>query len=102
MRKNKVTIKKKKFFISNSLEALIQFKEEHQGSIETTCTFVGGTRRNFLRSRKITCEGAFQNLMKSSLSFLGLREVLIKEKRRDSRRKRFYSDIWKDAIRGAL
>ena len=52
MRKNKVTIKKKKFFISNSLEALIQFKEEHQGSIETTCTFCRRDKKEFSSKQK--------------------------------------------------
>ena len=52
MWKNKVTIKKKKFFISNSLEALIQFKEEHQGSIETTCTFGRRDKKEFSSKQK--------------------------------------------------
>ena len=52
MQKNKVTIKKKKFFISNSLEALTQFKEEHQGSIETTCTFCRRDKKKFSSKQK--------------------------------------------------
>ena len=52
MQKNKVTIKKKKFFISNFLEALIQFKEEHQGSIETTCTFCRRDKKEFSSKQK--------------------------------------------------
>ena len=34
IQKNEVTIKKKKFFIGDSIEALIQFKKEHHGSLK--------------------------------------------------------------------
>ena len=39
---------KKNFFKSNSVEALIQFKEKHQGPLKLHVALEGGRRRNFL------------------------------------------------------
>ena len=74
--------KKKMFFINNSVEAVIPFKEEYQGllklhlSLRGVSSSVGKNRaifkrRNLLSSRKIMYEEAFQNLLKSCLYFVG-------------------------------
>ena len=47
MWKNEVTIKKRKVYIGNSVEVLIQLKEEHQGQLKLHALLVGRTRRNF-------------------------------------------------------
>ena len=65
---------KKKFFIRNSVEALIQFKEKDLGPMKlhvTRNTFGEGEEKIFFEAEKITCEEAFQNLLKCSISFVG-------------------------------
>ena len=74
-----------KFIINNAIESLIPFKEDHQGLLKLHVSLVGGApmwgksgsvskRGNFLWSRKITYEEAFQNLWKCYLCFPGLLE----------------------------
>ena len=63
---------KKKCFKNNSVEALNQFKEEPQDPLKLHVPWE--RRRNFHWSSKITCEEAFQNILKSILSFVGAYE----------------------------
>ena len=74
-----------KFLINKAAEALIPFKEDHQGLLKLHVSLVGGVsiwgksgsvskRRNFLWSEKITYEEAFQNLLKCYLFLAGLLE----------------------------
>lgn len=53
----------------SSIEALTQFKNEHDGPLKLHVPLGERRRKSFLWSKKITCEEAFQNL-KSSLSFV--------------------------------
>ena len=86
---------REKFFINNSVEALIPFREEHQGLYWKCMYFWGGIGRlqfwgksgtiskkgNFLWNRKITCKEASWNLLKSCLSFGGGLEDSNEEKK---------------------
>ena len=70
-----------KFLINNAIEALTPFREYYQGLVKLHVSLVGGVsiwgkkrvskRRNFLWSKKITYEEAFQNLLKACLFFRG-------------------------------
>ena len=80
---------KKKFFVSNSVEALIQFKKEHHGSSKLHVPLGWRRRTSFLWCRKMW--GGFSERNLVYLSLMSMR-VLMKKKNgwRGSRRKRFY------------
>ena len=94
-----------------TIEAQILFKEERQGLFKLHVPFGWGwvvsvwrkngaisKRRDFLWNRKITCEEASQNLLKSCLSFGGVWRVLIKNKWEGNKKMRLYGEIWGNAV----
>ena len=74
----------------SSVEALTQFKNEHHGPLKLHVPLGERRRKSFLWSKKITCEEAFQNLLKSSLSFVYAYEGSNEEKNGEAAEGRFY------------
>ena len=74
----------------SSVEALTQFKNEHDGPLKLHVPLGERRRKSFLWSKKITCEEAFQNLLKSSLSFVYAYEGSNEEKNGETAEGRFY------------
>ena len=94
---------RKKFFINNPVEALIPFKEKHQGLLKLHVPLGWdwgkgggglsmGKSLNFLWNGKIISEEDSCNLLKSCLSFGGCLESKKKKKRGGNRKKRFYCE----------
>ena len=94
----------KKFFMGNTVHALIPFKERHRSLLKLhggRNFSVGKKGRNFLRSGKITYGEAFQNLLKSCISF-GCqkkgRRILMKKNWGKNRMKKLYSKTWGNTV----
>ena len=96
----------KKFFINNFVEDLSHLRQ----NIRVCWLFFFGSgvgkkwdclqKKNFLWSRKMTCDEAFQTYQKFVYLLDGVWKVSVRTKWGGNRRERFYSEMWGKAFWG--
>ena len=101
---------KKKLFINNSVEDLSPFKEEYQGLLKLHVLFFGrgipvwgkngaiSKKGIFFEAEKWYVSRLFRTYWKLVYLFEGVWRVLMKKKWGGNRRKRFYSEMWRNAV----
>ena len=106
---------RKKLFINNSVEALILFKEEHQGLLKLHVLLrwewgfrVWGKKWGYLQKREFSLKpknnlwGGFLECIEILFMFWRVFGVLMKKKWGGNRKKRFYSEMQGNNVWGGL